>query len=72
MNLDKLDITIGDVPIGRNGISTGAESEKQAAAVMQQPEFSLTIDLHLGRGTAHVVTSDLTTVYVRFNSAYST
>jgi glutamate N-acetyltransferase/amino-acid N-acetyltransferase len=72
MNLDKLDITIGDVPIGRNGISTGAESEKQAAAVMQQPEFSLTIDLHLGRGTAHVVTSDLSTGYVRFNSAYST
>jgi glutamate N-acetyltransferase/amino-acid N-acetyltransferase len=72
MNLDKLDITIGDVPIGRNGISTGAESEKQAAAVMQQPEFSLTIDLHLGRGTAHVVTSDLSVEYVRFNSAYST
>lgn len=72
MNLDKLDITIGDVPIGRNGISTGAASEKQAAAVMQQPEFSLAIDLHLGRGTAHVVTSDLSVGYVRFNSAYST
>ena len=72
VHLDKLDITIGDVPIGRSGISTGAESEKQAAAVMQQPEFSLTIDLHLGRGTAHVVTSDLSVGYVRFNSAYST
>ncbi len=72
VDLDKLDITIGEVPIGRNGISTGAKSEKQAADVMQQPEFSLTIDLHLGRGTAHVVTSDLSTGYVRFNSAYST
>ena len=72
MNLGKLDITIGDVPIGRNGISTGAESEKQAAVVMQQPEFSLTVDLHLGRGSAHVVTSDLSVGYVRFNSAYST
>ena len=72
VHLDKLDITIGDVPIGRNGISTGAESENQAAVVMQQPEFSLTIDLHLGRGTAHVVTSDLSVGYVRFNSAYST
>jgi len=72
INLDKLDITIGEVPIGRNGISTGAESEKQAAVVMQQPELSLTIDLHLGRGAAHVVTSDLSTGYVRFNSAYST
>jgi len=72
VNLDKLDITIGEVPIGRSGISTGAENEKLAAAVMQQPEFSLMIDLHLGRGSAHVVTSDLSTGYVRFNSAYST
>lgn len=72
LNLDKLDIFIGETPIGRSGISTGAESEKLAAAVMQAPEFSLTVDLHLGRGAAHVVTSDLTVAYVRFNSAYST
>jgi glutamate N-acetyltransferase/amino-acid N-acetyltransferase len=72
LNLEKLDISIGDVPIGRNGISTGAAQEKQAAAVMRAPEFSLTIDLHLGRGESHVVTSDLSLEYVRFNSAYST
>jgi glutamate N-acetyltransferase/amino-acid N-acetyltransferase len=72
LNLDRLDILIGDVPIGRNGVSTGAANEKQAAAVMRAPEFSLTIDLHLGGGAAHVVTSDLTVGYVRFNSAYST
>jgi glutamate N-acetyltransferase/amino-acid N-acetyltransferase len=72
LNLEKLDISIGDVPIGRNGISTGVAQEKQAAAVMRAPEFSLTIDLHLGRGESHVVTSDLSLEYVRFNSAYST
>ncbi len=72
VTLDKLDIAIGEVPIGRNGISTGPENEQQAAAVMRQPEFSVTIDLHLGRGAAHVVTSDLSVGYVRFNSAYST
>jgi len=72
LDLNKLAISIGDVPIGRNGISTGVESEQQAAAVMQRPEFSLTIDLHLGRGSAHIVTSDLSIEYVRFNSAYST
>ncbi len=72
LDLDRLDIFIGETPIGRRGVSTGAESEKLAAAVMQAPEFSLTIDLHLGRGAAHIVTSDLTVNYVRFNSAYST
>lgn len=72
LNLDKLDIFIGDVPIGRGGISTGAENERRAAAIMHAPEFSLSIDLHLGRGAAHIVTSDLSVGYVRFNSAYST
>lgn len=72
LNLAKLDISIGEVPIGRQGISTGKDREKDAATVMQAPEFSVTINVHLGRSTAHVVTSDLTVGYVRFNSAYST
>lgn len=72
LNLAKLGIFIGEVPIGREGISTGKEQEKNAATVMQSSEFSVTIDLHLGRGRAHAVTSDLTVGYVRFNSAYST
>lgn len=72
VNQDKLDISVGDIPIGRNGMSTGVENERKAAFVMRQSEFSVTIDLHLGRAGAHVVTSDLSVGYVRFNSAYST
>jgi glutamate N-acetyltransferase/amino-acid N-acetyltransferase len=68
----KLNITVGDTLIGRNGVSTGPQNEKRAAAVMKQPEFSIAIDLRGGKGTAHVVTSDLSTGYVHFNSAYST
>ena len=68
----KLNIRVGDVLIGRNGMSTGPDNEKRAAAVMQQPEFSIAIDLRGGKGRAHVVTSDLSTGYVHFNSAYST
>ena len=72
VNPDKLDLAIGDVLIGKDGLSTGRESEKRAARVMQQAEFAVTLNLHIGRGTAHVVTSDLSVGYVRFNSAYST
>jgi glutamate N-acetyltransferase/amino-acid N-acetyltransferase len=72
VNPDKLDLTIGDVLIGKNGMNTGRKSEKQAAQIMQQAEFAITLDLHIGRGAAHVVTSDLSVGYVRFNSAYST
>lgn len=69
---DRLDIAIGDIVIGKNGNSTGPEQEKRAARIMKRPEFSVTIDLHVGRGTAHITTSDLTVAYVRFNSGYST
>jgi len=72
VNINTLDLAIGDVLIGKAGMSTGRESEKQAAQVMKQEEFSVTLDLHIGRGTAHVVTSDLSVGYVRFNSAYTT
>ena len=68
----RLAIFVGEVPIGQKGMSTGARNEKRAARVMKKPEFSITIDLGLGRGTAHVVTSDLSTAYVHFNSAYTT
>ncbi len=72
VNPDTLDLMVGDVLIGKDGMSTGRETERQAAQVMQRAEFSVTLDLHLGRGSAHVVTSDLSASYVRFNSAYST
>ena len=71
---DRLAISVGDVPIGRNGMSTGPQNEKRAARIMQQDvlQFSIDIHLHLGRGRAHVVTSDLSSGYVHFNSAYTT
>ena len=71
LDQNKLNITVGDILIGRSGMSTGPHNEKRAAAVMQQPEFSIAIDLRGGTGRAHVVTSDLSTGYVHFNSAYS-
>jgi glutamate N-acetyltransferase/amino-acid N-acetyltransferase len=72
VNPHRLEIAIGEVVVSKNGSSTGPTQEQQAALVMQQPEFAVTIDLHIGRGTAHVTTSDLTVAYVRFNSGYST
>jgi len=68
----RLSIFVGEVPIGQDGMSTGARNEKRAARVMEEPEFSIAIDLDMGRGTAHVVTSDLSTAYVHFNSTYTT
>jgi glutamate N-acetyltransferase/amino-acid N-acetyltransferase len=42
--------------------------------ICQQPEFSITIELHQGEGTGRCVfwTTDLTAEYVRINADYST
>jgi len=63
-------IWIGKVLVVRGGVGCGNES--RAARVMRRREFQLTVDLGLGRGSARLLTSDLSPAYVRFNSAYST
>jgi N-acetylglutamate synthase/N-acetylornithine aminotransferase len=34
-------------------------------------EFRVTINLHIGQGTAEVGTTDLTTEYIKINASYS-
>lgn len=67
---NKVAIRFGEVPVVENGIGTGKELEAQATEVLKTPEFTVTIDLHLGEGTADYYTSDLTYDYVRINGSY--
>ena len=69
---DTVEIRFDQVPVVRNGLGTGKELEAQATAVLQQPEFTVTVDLHLGDGSADYYTSDLTYDYVKINAAYRT
>jgi N-acetylglutamate synthase/N-acetylornithine aminotransferase len=39
---------------------------------MRRREFQVTLDLGFGRGSARILTADLSPAYVRFNSAYTT
>jgi glutamate N-acetyltransferase/amino-acid N-acetyltransferase len=68
----QIDIWLGELRICRNG---GRAEEMEPAAAhlyMQQPEFSITIDLHQGLGSCVFWTTDLTAEYVRINADYST
>ncbi len=67
---EKTDILMDGVKVVLRGMSTG--SEKLARMKLKKKEVKITIDLHLGRGRASVLTCDLTEEYVRFNAAYST
>ena len=70
---ERLSVTIGGVPVLSRGVPATPAVVRRAAAVMRDPSFPITVDLATGgRGTATMTTSDLTSAYVRFNSAYST
>jgi len=61
----------GDVALVAGGRPLDYD-EKRAAAVLQEPEVTITIDLGLGAGEATVWTCDLTHRYVDINAHYRT
>jgi glutamate N-acetyltransferase/amino-acid N-acetyltransferase len=67
-----VEIAFDDVPVVRQGVSTGPELEGRATEVLKKAEFSVTVDLRLGEGMAEYYTSDLTYEYVKINAAYRT
>jgi glutamate N-acetyltransferase/amino-acid N-acetyltransferase len=68
----RMDVFLDAVQVVRAGVEIVGRVEKRAARVAASPEFTLTIDLHAGGAEARRMTSDLSTAYVRFNSAYRT
>ena len=69
---DRIDISFGDLPICRNGGRAAEFDETAAHAYIQQPEFSIKIELHQGPGTCKFWTTDLTHEYIRINADYTT
>jgi glutamate N-acetyltransferase / amino-acid N-acetyltransferase len=67
-----IDIWFADLPICRNGGRAAEFNETAAHTYLQQPEFSITIDLHLGDGSCRFWTTDLTHEYIRINADYTT
>ena len=69
---EAIDISFGELPICRNGGRAPEFDENAAHAYIQQPEFSITIDLHQGEGSCKFWTTDLTHEYIRINADYTT
>jgi glutamate N-acetyltransferase/amino-acid N-acetyltransferase len=67
-----IDISFGELPICRNGGRASEYNETAAHAYIQQPEFSIAIDLHQGNGSCKFWTTDLTHEYIRINADYTT
>lgn len=72
VNPDKIDLFFNNVKMVGKGIGLGIDAEKEATKVLKQKEFSITVDLHLGKAEAAVWTCDFSYDYVKINAAYRT
>ncbi len=69
---ERIDIWFGPLRICRDGGRAVEFDEAAAHAYLQQPEFSIKIQLHQGAGSCVFWTTDLTHEYIRINADYST
>jgi glutamate N-acetyltransferase/amino-acid N-acetyltransferase len=68
----KIDIWFGELRICRDGGRAEEMDQAAAHAYLEQPEFSVRIDLRQGNGKCVFWTTDLTAAYVSINADYST
>jgi glutamate N-acetyltransferase/amino-acid N-acetyltransferase len=68
----KVSIFFDDVMVVENGISARGAGEEKQRKVLQQEEFTVTVDLHAGSAQASVLTTDLSYDYVKINASYRT
>ncbi|NJC87647.1 MAG: bifunctional glutamate N-acetyltransferase/amino-acid acetyltransferase ArgJ [Desulfuromonas sp.] len=67
---DRVRILFDAVPMVENGLGLGAGQEAKATEVLKKAEFTVTVELGLGSGSAWYYTSDLGYEYVRINADY--
>jgi glutamate N-acetyltransferase/amino-acid N-acetyltransferase len=65
---DKVEIAYDGVRAAKNGMGCqDAKGEARLRKIAAKKEFSVLVDLHLGKGEARLLTTDLTEEYVRLN-----
>ena len=70
LDINKLDIYLGDTQLMSAGQKQATYTEAQGAAVMAEEEITITIDLNAGAHSETVWTCDLSQEYVRINADY--
>ena len=69
---EKIDIFFGSAQMVKQGIGCGQQAEADVTRFLKQDEFSVTIDLNLGKKFDAVFTCDFSVDYVTINADYRT
>jgi len=67
---DALSLTLSGFPILEKGRPATSDVDGLLAGVMQRQEILVQADLGRGQGASRILTSDLSTEYVRINAEY--
>jgi glutamate N-acetyltransferase/amino-acid N-acetyltransferase len=70
INPSLLSLHFDEVCMAKNGIFVGEDAEARGTEVLKKKEFSVSVDLGIGNGSAVVYCSDLTHDYVSINADY--
>jgi len=68
----RAELFFDDVQMVKDGLFSGGDVEARGTEVLKKKDFTVTVDLHLGSGSATVYTSDLSYDYVKINADYRT
>jgi glutamate N-acetyltransferase/amino-acid N-acetyltransferase len=67
-----VDLWVDQLPVVRRGMGLGSSAEAAVNQRLRQREFALVANLHAGRMTSRLWTTDLSEGYVRINAGYRT
>jgi glutamate N-acetyltransferase / amino-acid N-acetyltransferase len=70
LDVEKLKLYLGDVLVAENGGRATAYLEEQGAAIMNEPEILVRVDLGRGEASCTVWTCDFSYDYVKINADY--
>ncbi len=69
-NPETVDILFDDVIVAENSVARAGNMEEAASAVLKKPEFTVTVNLNIGQGTARMLTTDFSYDYIKINADY--
>lgn len=70
LNPARIDLFFDETPIVKNGMGVEHRLEARAAKVIKKRAFKVQVDLHQGKASFSLLTTDLSLDYVKINASY--
>ena len=67
---NRISVAFDGRPMVRKGMGLGRQAEREVSRVVRRKEFTITVDLGVGKASASLWTTDLSYDYIRINASY--